>query len=179
MQLDEDVHVSEYRVEWARWFSEEQDRLSDVLRLVPENIEHIGSTAVVGMLAKPIVDIMAGFVDFPPPPLMIQKLAGRGYEFFGEAGVPGRLYLRRRGAESINLHLVDKGGSHWINNIALREYLRGSATARERYRTAKSMALAGGSTTLLEYSKAKSEFLRALLDEAIARRGRLPDDTGH
>lgn len=120
------------------------------------------------MVAKPIVDVMIGFVAFRPPPSIIQKIAEQGYELLGEAGVSGRLYFRRRGAESINLYLVHRGGSHWTGNIALREYLRSSAKARERYCRAKLAALAGGATTLLAYSEAKSAFVGSLLNEALA-----------
>jgi GrpB-like predicted nucleotidyltransferase (UPF0157 family) len=173
MDLDEDVHISEYRGEWARSFAEERSRLSAALGVVAENIEHIGSTAVSGMSAKPIIDIMIGFAELPPTLMTIKKITDQSYEFMGEAGVPGRLYLRRRGADPINLHLVRRGGSHWINNIALRDYLRSSATARERYRQAKVAALADGASTLLAYSEAKSALVRELLDEALARqRGR-------
>lgn len=169
MELDEPVHVCEYRPEWAVAFAEERGRLAAALGLAAPDLEHIGSTAVAGMLAKPIIDILIGFAGVPPPSI-IQKLIELGYDFLGEAGVPGRLYLRRRGTGPTNLQLVAKGGSHWTNNIALRDYLRCSAEARERYRRAKTAALAGGATTLLAYSEAKSATVRTLLDEALAHR---------
>lgn len=174
IDLDEDVHISEYRGEWAQSFVEERSRLSDTLGLDTANIEHIGSTAVTGMIAKPIVDIMVGFAEFPPPQLVLATITDQNYEFLGEAGVPGRLYLRRRGAEPVNLHLVCRGGSHWNNNIALREYLRGSAPARERYRQGKLAALARGANTLLVYSEAKSALVRDLLAEALMRQHEQP-----
>jgi len=155
-KLDEHVHVGEYEGDWAHWFADERKRLPAALGLASEDLQHIGSTAVAGMIAKPIVDIMIGFV-------------GCHYESFGEAGVPGRLYLRRRGLQSINRHLVCKGGNHWTNNIAMRDYLRSSAQARARYGRAKTAALAGEATALLAYSEAKAELVRTLLDEALAQ----------
>jgi GrpB-like predicted nucleotidyltransferase (UPF0157 family) len=94
IDLDEDVQVSEYRGEWARSFAEERSRSPDRLGLDTANFERIGSTAVTGMSAKPIVDIMIGFATFPPPQLVIEKITDQSYEFLGEAGVPGRRVVR-------------------------------------------------------------------------------------
>jgi GrpB-like predicted nucleotidyltransferase (UPF0157 family) len=169
--FDEVIHLSGYRPEWESQFEDEQRRLADTLGFELTDVQHIGSTAVAEMVAKPIADIMIGFVEYPPPLMTVQKLVGLGYEFLGEAGVAGRLYLRRRLSHAFNLHLVSKQGSHWTDNIAVREYLRSSASAQERYCQAKRAAVAGGATTLLAYSVAKSTAIQSLLKEA---RGRCP-----
>jgi hypothetical protein len=65
------------------------------------------------MIAIPIIDIMIGFIAFPPSPSVIQGVVERQYEFFGEVGVHGRLYLRRLGFEFINLDLIGKGGTRF------------------------------------------------------------------
>jgi GrpB-like predicted nucleotidyltransferase (UPF0157 family) len=167
-ELDEAVHISQYQPRWLTLLANEQQRLSSALGLVGDDVQHIGSTAVPGLAAKPIVDIMIGLVEFPPTAHKVQQLVELGYEFLGEVGVPARLYLRQRGDSAFNLHLVSKGGRHWTNNIDLRELLRGSARARERYNQAKAAALADGATTLLAYSAAKSLEIEKLLSEALS-----------
>ena len=62
------IYVVEYRPEWREMFEEEKHRLRAVLDTVPARIEHIGSTSVVGLAAKPIIDIMVGLPDFSALP---------------------------------------------------------------------------------------------------------------
>ena len=166
--LDEPVRVSSYQPEWAIQFAAEQRRINEALRTAPADLEHIGSTAVPGLAAKPVIDLMLGVNGYPPSPGLLQEVERLGYESLGEAGVPGRLYFRLRNAAHANLHVVLKGGTHWLSNLALREYLRAHAGARERYAQAKLVAIEAGATSLLSYSAAKAEVLSSLLQEALA-----------
>lgn len=168
-EVDEPVHVAEYRASWPAAFAKEHARLVAALNLPPQDLQHIGSTAVPGLIAKPIIDIMLGVVSYPPPELLIRSIVSLGYVALGEAGVPGRLYFRLRGPACFNLHLVGKGSGHWTHNLALRDYLRIDAGARKRYELAKRSALAAGARTLLAYSAVKSAVLEGLLQEALAR----------
>jgi GrpB-like predicted nucleotidyltransferase (UPF0157 family) len=67
----------------------------------------------------------------------------------------------------MNLHLVARGKSHWVRNLALRDYLRANADARERYAQAKRYAVASGANRLLAHSAAKSPVLESLPREAL------------
>lgn len=164
-QLDEPVHLQEPGDDWARTVAAECALLESELRLP---IEHVGSTAVPGLLGKPIVDIQIGVPSFPPPTTVSQALERMGYENLGEAGVPGRMYWRLRSVRSFNVHVVRMGGEHWRNGLALREYLRASAAARARYAEAKRAAVAAGAVSLLAYSQAKNDIVASLLSQAQA-----------
>ena len=166
--IDEPVCVSLYQPEWVGEFATEHRRISEALRTSFADLEHIGSTAVSGLAAKPIIDLMLGVNGYPPSPALLQEIERLGYESLGEAGVPGRLYFRLRSTVRANLHVVLKGGTHWLSNLALREYLRAHAGARERYAQAKLAAIEAGATSLLSYSAAKAEALSSLLQEALA-----------
>lgn len=170
--LDETVRIAPYDPAWPARFEIESARISDTLGVPPGAIEHIGSTAVPTLAAKPIVDMMLGLASYSPARSIVNRLVILGYEDMGEAGVPQRRYLRLRGGSQggdFNLHLVKLGGEHWTNNLALRELLRSDAGARERYSQAKQAALGSGNGRLLAYSAAKAEPLRALLAQANAR----------
>ena len=168
-ELDEPVHVSEYQASWPATFAAERTRVIEALGVNAEGLEHIGSTAVPGLTAKPIIDLMLGLTAYPPSEAMRQAIGALGYEALGEAGVPGRLYFRLRAPHlNANLHVVARGGKHWVQNIALREYLRANPAARERYTLAKVAAVASGARTLLAYSSAKAAVVNALLQEARA-----------
>jgi len=168
-ELDEPVHVSEYDASWPEMFAAERARLIEALGANSENLQHIGGTAVPGLVAKPIIDLMLGLTAYPPSQAMRHAIGGLGYEALGEAGVPGRLYFRLRALQlSANLHVVAQGGTHWVQNIALRDYLRANPAARERYARAKLAAVASGAQALLAYSSAKAAVVNALLQEACA-----------
>ena len=163
--LDEPIHLQEPSEDWAPIFAAERQRLEDALRLP---VEHVGSTAVPGLLVKPIVDIQVGVPTFPPAMAVTQTLERLGYENLSEAGVPGRMYWRLRGPRSFNIHVVRMAGEHWRNSLALRDYLRTSHAARERYAEAKRAAVAAGAVMLLAYSQAKNDVVASLLSQAQA-----------
>jgi GrpB-like predicted nucleotidyltransferase (UPF0157 family) len=129
-------------------------------------IEHIGSTSVPGLAAKPILDIMIGVAGELVAGLVDDALVRLGYDALGEAGVPGRLYFRKRGPVSVNVHVVVFGGSHWHNNLAIRDYLRTHPEEVAEYAEHKRQVIAGGGSTLLAYSERKAGFVAALLERA-------------
>lgn len=168
MSIDEAVQLVPYSQDWPRQFDLERDRIVAALGIPHAAIEHIGSTAVPGLLAKPVVDMMLGLREYPPPDLLIDAVIALGYEDCGEAGVAQRRYFRHRGLTDVNLHVVTKGGAHWSRNIALRTYLRSSKSARERYSAAKQRAIAAGALMLLSYSEAKAGVIADLIAEAMS-----------
>lgn len=167
--LDESVELVPYDASWPTMFETERQRLAEILSLPADVFEHIGSTAVPGLIAKPVVDIMLGAASLEYAESVDSRLGILGYENFGEAGVPGRVYLRLRGERNVNLHIVKRGGEHWVNNLALRDLLRRDPAARERYAQGKQAALDKGGKRLLAYSDAKNAVLAELLTTARAR----------
>lgn len=161
MDVDEPVELAPYDEEWGVQALDEIARLRAFLPPGAE-IEHIGSTAVMGCEAKPIVDLLVGTTPSERA-AVAAALESEGYESLGEAE-PGRIYLRRR-FPSFNVHVVELGSSMWLDNLILREHLRGSDDARERYVAAKRRALAA-EPRLLGYSREKSPVLEELLAEA-------------
>jgi GrpB-like predicted nucleotidyltransferase (UPF0157 family) len=168
--IDEAVTLVGYDASWPDSFAAERQRLTQTLSLPETSIEHIGSTAVPGMTAKPVVDMMLGVDHYPPAHDLLSRLSILGYEHLGEAGVAGRRYLRLREAgRDFNLHVVARDGEHWKNNLAFRELLRTDSPARERYTEGKARALEAGGTRLNGYSAAKQAVVSELLAAARAR----------
>jgi GrpB-like predicted nucleotidyltransferase (UPF0157 family) len=170
--LDESVEIADHDPHHAGRFRGERDRLRLGLATASLRFEHIGSTAIPGMHGKPIVDMMLG----APPTAwaglddLRTRLVALGYEDLGEAGVPGRIYFRRRALRAFNLALVELEGPLWRENILLRDYLRAHPEDAAGYAEAKRAAVAGGATTLLAYSAAKAPTLATLADKARAWR---------
>jgi GrpB-like predicted nucleotidyltransferase (UPF0157 family) len=154
-ELDEVIHLSPHDPQWSTLFEAEAQRLSCSLP-GGVSLEHIGSTSVPGLLAKPIIDIMVGAEAHHSIEAIRKVLVQLGYEDLGEAGVAGRIYLRRRIGAAFNIALVRRGGPLWISNLAFRNYLRRNAEARREYAQTKLEAFNTGIRSLLAYSDYKS-----------------------
>jgi GrpB-like predicted nucleotidyltransferase (UPF0157 family) len=166
--LDEAIHLSEHDPQWPILFGAEVQRVSlglpaDVM------IEHIGSTAIPGLVAKPVIDIMVGTEPHHQIEAVRAVLVELGYEDMDEAGVPGRFYFRRRVGAAFNIALMSRGGPLWTANLAFRDYLRTSPDARREYSEIKRQAFNNGIRSLLAYSDYKSAVLSRLMAEAFDR----------
>jgi len=156
--LDEAISLVPSDSAWPDLAAEESARVRAAL--VDADIEHIGSTAVPGLDGKAIIDLLIGVRELAP------SLRIPDYEAFGEAGVPGRLYFRKRGPVSFNAQVVERGGPLWRDALVLRDYLRAHPEERGRYASGKREAIASGATTLLRYSDAKAALVEGLLERA-------------
>jgi GrpB-like predicted nucleotidyltransferase (UPF0157 family) len=168
MQIDEPITLSLYDPEWTYRFAQEK---TVILRAIGElviEIEHFGSTAVTGLTAKPIVDILVGLTQYPMPAASIHTLEKVGYEYFGEAGVSERLYFRKRKPLAFNLGVVGWGSQLWQENLLLRDYLRSHPDARQNYGRHKQAVMDAGHMQLLAYSEQKAAIVLDLLEQAKA-----------
>ena len=165
-ELDEPIHLCSYDEQWPKLYTLEAQRMAEEL---PADvvIEHIGSTAVPGLLAKPIIDMMIGMEPHHNHQRVRSVLVTIGYEDMGEAGVPGRVYFRRRATAAFNAALVVHGGSLWVANLALRDFLRENPDAAREYADSKRSALESGIRTLLAYSEYKSAVVTGLIRRAL------------
>ena len=114
--LDEAISLVPSDSAWPDLAAEESARVRAAL--VDADIEHIGSTAVPGLDGKAVIDLLIGVRELTP------SLRIPDYEAFGEAGVPGRLYFRKRGPVSFNAQVVERGGPLWRD--ALEGQIRSS-----------------------------------------------------
>ena len=171
--LDEAVVVREGDTNWHARARSERDRLLRALGDAVIAVEHVGSTSVDGLPARPTLDLMAGVDRMPPDPALVDALADLGYEDCGDGGTPGRQYLRRRGRLRVDLHIVDYGGALWLDAIALRDHLRADADAAARWGAVKRDAARVAATSALRYCDLRRLALDELLVEAHGARGAL------
>ncbi|MFE5584463.1 GrpB family protein [Kitasatospora sp. NPDC056531] len=166
--LDEPIHLVPYDPVWAVRGRALVERLTAGLGEQGPYVEvgHIGSTSVPGLDAKPVLDVQigcaAGDVD-----AVVGYVRGLGFEHLGEAGVPGREYLRRRSERPANVHVVVLRGQLWTDNLLLRDYLRAHPEAAARYARAKRDA-ARATGRLLAYSDHKAATVAELMAAARA-----------
>jgi GrpB-like predicted nucleotidyltransferase (UPF0157 family) len=162
------VQVVPYEPKWAQLFLEEGARLNDALQGLACQIEHVGSTAVPGLSAKPILDIAIGLAAIPLE-RVITALTRIGYEYRGDAGDAGGHVFVRESAPLIrthHVHVVELNGPQWKAYLEIRDFLRWSREAREAYVAEKCALADRHAGDRKAYTEAKDAILRDLLAEA-------------
>jgi GrpB-like predicted nucleotidyltransferase (UPF0157 family) len=134
-------------------------------------VEHIGSTSVPGLAAKPVIDLMAAAADLDAVAARDDALARLGHQRF-DTGMPGRLFYYRDedGQRAYQLHVVPAATWDTRNERLLRDHLREHPGDARRYGELK-QRLAAEHTDGTEYTKAKTELIQELTDRARAGRG--------
>ncbi|MBT4498128.1 MAG: GrpB family protein [Gemmatimonadetes bacterium] len=133
-------HISPYRADWQTKFRAEKERLEAVFGDAALEIEHIGSTAVEGLAAKPIIDIAVMVKSHKDADGFIEPLAQIGYDF-DQLSTERHFYAK---GDPIDYHLsiayMDRGG-FWDRQILFRDYLRANPDARDEYAALKKQLL--------------------------------------
>jgi GrpB-like predicted nucleotidyltransferase (UPF0157 family) len=155
----------DYDADWPLLFLDEQRKIAEALGDVAKGIEHYGSTAVPGMRAKPILDIMVGvdpLEDWEKCQLPLEKL---GYDYAEKAGVPGHhIFGRGRNlTERTHLvHVVEYLGTSWNAGLALRDRLRSDPRLCAEYAEEKERAIAAAPEGRAHYNELKGPYLESL-----------------
>ena len=161
------VRVVPYDPEWPSLFHTEASRLRAALgALLPLAMEHTGSTAVPGLAAKPILDLLGGY----PPGIRIgqyvEALVEAGYVHRGEQGIPGREFFRRGEPRAYHLHLAVHDGAFWREHIAFRDALRRDSTLRDQYASLKLDLSRRFPFDRESYITGKGPFVRMIVERA-------------
>lgn len=163
--MPEQITIVPYDREWPLKFEREHAALGEVFGDIGAQIEHIGSTAVPGLGAKPVIDIMVGVSRLADAEKRANSLESAGYEYVGEyeAELPERRYFRkpRTRPRAYHLHCVVKGSDFWKRHLQFRDYLRIHPKAAAEYYSLKcELALR---CSRAEYTDAKSSFIEGVL----------------
>jgi GrpB-like predicted nucleotidyltransferase (UPF0157 family) len=164
------VVIVSYNPEWRPEFEQERARLAETFVSTNAVIEHIGSTAVPGLAAKPVIDIMVGVAALSEAEARIDSLRAHGYEYVAayEEQLPQRRYFRKPLAEprTHHLHCVIRGSSFWRDQLTFRDYLREHPKAAQAYETLKQDLASLYAADREAYSEGKSEFIASILNHA-------------
>jgi GrpB-like predicted nucleotidyltransferase (UPF0157 family)/L-amino acid N-acyltransferase YncA len=159
------IRIEPYRDDWPRVFSLEREALAPILApWLHGPIEHVGSTAVPGLAAKPIVDIMAGVESLEASRDALPKLAPLGYRYapYREDAMH---WLCKPGPDlrTHHLHLVPFGSSLWKDRIAFRDRLRADARIAREYAALKHELALRHPDDREAYTGAKGPFIERVL----------------
>lgn len=157
-----EVRLAPHDPGWPAAFSAERVRLLAALAPHALAVEHIGSTAVPDLPAKPIIDIAVTVESFRALPALIGALEAAGYTHKGEYGLPGRQFFVRGEPATHHVHLVEPDSPHWADWLALRDHLRVHAEDRASYAALKRELAARHARDRAAYTKAKDPFIQRL-----------------
>lgn len=166
--MDKQIVIEKYTSNWALSFNEEKKLLKDIISDIAISIEHIGSTSVKGLGAKPIVDIMIGVCDLEEIGDFIEPLSNIGYEHVFHKEFPNRRFFRKGlwRAGTHHLHIYRYESEEWNSNILFRNYLRKHPDVRNQYNQLKIELAQKYSCDRVKYTEAKGPFITDVIQKA-------------
>ncbi|MGQ7885869.1 GrpB family protein [Paenibacillus sp. WC2504] len=166
--MAEEVIITEYTPEWAAEFEREKAKIQQSLQHKAVYIEHIGSTSVVGLPSKPIVDIAVGVHHLEEADLFIGPLNTLGYKYVPKMEFPTRRFFRkgewRKGTH--HLHVYEITSNEWESNLLFRNYLRSHQEKVGEYATLKKHLASIYSEDRVTYTKMKAPFIQSVIELA-------------
>ena len=169
--LAEAIVLEQYDSRWPQEFAEEEQRLLVALPNRFIAIEHFGSTAIAGLVAKPVIDILAGLASLDEVDSLIDPLGSLGYHYPADfnSTLSDRKWLMRqqRGRRTHHLHLVVFGGKVWSRELHFRDVLRTDPAIAEEYARRKAALAVTYRSDREAYTRVKGEFIEAILGSAV------------
>lgn len=162
------VVVEEYNPKWAIQFQTLKEELEDVLRGVKYlSIEHIGSTSVPRLAAKPVIDLSVISEPTDVGPAIEASTSRGGYTYLGEMGIPDRHAFRKRGVLPARHLYVSVAGCQSIrNHLGVRDICRKKPEVRDAYGQVKLELSQRDWKDVDEYCEAKNDILGWVLEQA-------------
>lgn len=164
------VEVVAYRPDWEAAYRKEAQAIRRILGDELVEIHHIGSTAVPGLAAKPIIDILPVVTSLPAVDNLNQAFIALGYEPMGEFGIPGRRYFRKGGSRRTHqVHIFEQSNLTDITrHLALRDYLRAHPATARQYGELKHRLAERFSDDIAAYCDGKDAFVKQLEQLALS-----------
>lgn len=149
---------------WPGAFAQEAAEIRAALGPVVADVHHIGSTAIRGIHAKPVIDILLEADSHTNLDARSAAMAALGYEVMGEFGIPGRRYFRKNsavtGTRTHQVHAFEAGSPHVFRHLAFRDYMNAHAEAAQAYSTLKQNLAAAFPHDIEAYMDGKDPFIQ-------------------
>lgn len=170
MSLDPAIRIVDYDPAWPAMAAAEIDRIRAALGSVAVRLEHVGSTAVPGLAAKPILDIQVSVRALEPIEVFGEPLRRLGYLFVPDPEFPEYLFFGKpqERPRTHHVHVCAAGSEHERRHVAVRDYLRAHPEEAARYEALKRRVAAASPGDRLAYIAGKDEYLTALEARALS-----------
>jgi GrpB-like predicted nucleotidyltransferase (UPF0157 family) len=160
------VGLHEYDERWPEIFEQHRRRIADALSPASVDIEHIGSTSVPGLAAKPIVDIVVAVADITAEEDYLDALLAAGYEL--RVREPGHRMVRTP-ERDIHVHIYGRGNAAIDEYLLLRNHLRSDAADRALYESTKRALMSRQWDDMNAYADAKTDVILEIKARARTR----------
>lgn len=164
--MPDKVEVRKSDPTWPDQFLAERLAIETALGRKGLAFEHVGSTAVPGLAAKPTIDVMIGSADGKVDALAIAAFQSLGYGFLGEKGVSGRQLFRKGLPPTHHVHWTTTGSPFWSDQLAFRDFMRTHPSEAREYEALKRELAERFSLDRESYTKAKGDFITRMLARA-------------
>lgn len=164
---------------WPALFEDESRRLRAALGALDVRVHHIGSTAIRGIFAKPVIDMLLVVDDLERLDAQADSLRALGYEAMGEFGIPRRRYFRRDalpGLRTHQLHSFESGSVGARRHLAFRDYMNAHADAAQAYSDLKQRLACASPDDMAAYVRGKDAFVKQHETLALAWAARIASD---
>jgi GrpB-like predicted nucleotidyltransferase (UPF0157 family) len=164
------VEVVQYNPDWPRMFEIETSNLRTILGAELVCLQHIGSTSIPGLAAKPIIDMLAEVKDINRLDSLNESLVAAGYTPKGEYGIAGRRYFFKGSEErhTYHIHAYAAGHPEIRRHLLFRDYLRAHPDAARRYAALKRSLAEQYPCNVDAYTDAKDDFIHEMDRLALA-----------
>lgn len=160
------VELVEHDPAWPSRFAGHARRIREVLGTTARRVEHVGSTAVPGLAAKPVIDILLVVDDPADEASYLPALEGSGYELRVREADADEHRMLRTPIRDVHVHVYPAWSPEIDRYLALRDHLRASSTARDAYEARKRDLARREWPTMDHYARAKGAIIEALIMEA-------------
>jgi len=157
------VVVEPHNPRWAEMFAAESQRIAQVLGPDAVAIHHFGSTAIPGIYAKPVLDILIEATNLPDLDAHNPDMAILGYQAMGEYGIPRRRFYRKNdstGTRTHHIHAFATGSPELKRHLAFRDYLRTHPDSAKQYSDLKKKLADRHPDSIERYMIGKDPFIK-------------------
>jgi len=163
------VELKPYNSQWKEFYRKESELISSTISDYLVDIQHIGSTAIPGIIAKPIIDIAVAINSLENIEKIIGPLSEIGFIYRGEQGIPDRHMFVKGGEElrTHHMHVMHKSHYEWKKHILFRDYLMNHPKEVKKYSELKRRLEKQFKHDRESYTESKSEFIEGILEKAI------------
>jgi GrpB-like predicted nucleotidyltransferase (UPF0157 family) len=167
------ILIQDYDPRWPAMFADERARIAGVLGSALITIEHIGSTSVPDLAAKPIIDLLVGVRSLAQArSTCVAPLQGLGYVYIPEyeSWLPEELFFRKGppGPWTHHVHLMEPTAARWSEQLMFRDYLRAHPEVAREYGQLKRTLAAAVGDDVAGFRAGKHPFIQAVLAKARA-----------
>ena len=163
----DEVILADYDGDWPRLFLEERASLAGVLADSATAIEHVGSTSIPGLAAKPIIDILVVLRRCLLPLGKVDAVCGLGYRYFGPFGIEGRQFFSKGRRGTHHLHCFVEGDPEIDRDLLFRDYLRAHPPEARRYEALKRELAVICRMDRVNYTDGKTALVREMDGRAL------------